>query len=57
MADLQDNKIIMIIIAFFIPPLAVAIKSGLNMTFVINLVLTLIFWLPGFIHALLVILK
>jgi uncharacterized membrane protein YqaE (UPF0057 family) len=57
MADLQDNKIIMIIIAFFIPPLAVAIKSGLNMTFVINLVLTLIFWIPGFIHALLVILK
>ena len=57
MADIQDNKIIMIIIAFLLPPLAVAIKSGIGTTFIINIVLTLIFWIPGFIHALLVILK
>lgn len=57
MADLQENKLIMIIIAFLLPPLAVGIKTGVSGTFVINIILTLIFWLPGFIHALLVILK
>ncbi|MBB5351883.1 uncharacterized membrane protein YqaE (UPF0057 family) [Haloferula luteola] len=50
------NKLLLIIIAFFLPPLAVALKEGLNGSFLLNLVLTLLFWLPGFIHALLVIL-
>lgn len=57
MADLQENKLIMIIIAFFLPPLAVGIKTGVSGSLLINIILTLIFWLPGFIHALLVILK
>ncbi|MGJ8696515.1 MAG: YqaE/Pmp3 family membrane protein [Verrucomicrobiaceae bacterium] len=52
---MSENKVLMAIIAFFLPPLAVAIKSGLGRSFIINLILTLLFWLPGFIHALLVI--
>lgn len=57
MADIQDNKIIMVIIAFLIPPVAVALKSGLGAGLIINIILTLLFWLPGFIHALIVLFK
>ncbi|MCC6545602.1 YqaE/Pmp3 family membrane protein [Candidatus Sumerlaeota bacterium] len=51
------NKIVLVIIAFFLPPLAVGLHKGLSGTFWLNLVLTFLFWLPGFIHALIVILK
>ena len=50
------NKLLLLILAFFIPPLAVGLHSGIGKSFVINLILTLIFWLPGMIHAFLVIL-
>jgi len=50
------NKILLIVLAFLLPPAAVAAKSGLSQSFWINLVLTLIFWIPGVIHALLVVL-
>ena len=54
----MDNKIVKIIIAIFIPPLAVYLhekKIGTN--FWIDLVLWFIFWLPGVIYALYLILK
>ena len=50
------NKLLLAIIAVFLPPLAVALKEGLSGSFFLNLILTLIFWLPGVIHALLVVL-
>lgn len=53
---MNDKKILKIIIAFFLPPLAVALVAGVGKRFVINLILTfLLFWLPGFIHAIFVI--
>ncbi len=52
----MDNKILLIIAAILLPPLAVGLKSGIGKTFVINLILTLIFFIPGVIHALLVVL-
>jgi len=48
-------KILQIILAFFLPPVAVALKEGLTGTFWINLLLTLIFFVPGLIHALIVV--
>lgn len=57
MADSDTNKLLLCVIAFFIPPLAVGLKSGINGTFVLNIILTLLFWLPGFLHALYVILN
>ncbi|GAA5481496.1 YqaE/Pmp3 family membrane protein [Haloferula sargassicola] len=51
-----SNKLLLAIIAIFLPPLAVALKEGLTGTFWLNLVLTLIFFIPGIIHALLVVL-
>ncbi len=49
------NKLALVILSFLLPPLAVAMKTGIDKTFVLNLILTLIFWIPGVIHALLVI--
>lgn len=51
----DDGKIIRIILAFLIPPLSVAIGRGIDNTFWLNLVLTLLFFLPGVIHALIVV--
>lgn len=50
------NKLLLVILAFFLPPLAVGLKNGFGGSFILNLILTLIFWLPGVIHALIVIL-
>ncbi|MEM9417735.1 MAG: YqaE/Pmp3 family membrane protein [Planctomycetota bacterium] len=49
--------LIKIILAIFLPPVAVLLHKGLGLTFVINLILTLLFVLPGTIHALWVIIK
>lgn len=53
---ISTNKLLMIIIAVILPPLAVALDSGLSKQFWISLVLTLLFYLPGLIYALYVIL-
>lgn len=44
-------SLLMILLTIFLPPVAVAIKQGIGVQFLINLVLTLIGWLPGVIHA------
>lgn len=44
-------SIIILIASILLPPLGVALKHGLGGTFLINLVLTLIFFVPGVIHA------
>ena len=51
------NKLIMILLCIFIPPVAVFIDRGLGKDFIINLILTLIFFLPGSIQALWLTLK
>ncbi|WP_121665380.1 YqaE/Pmp3 family membrane protein [Mesonia aquimarina] len=45
-------SILTIILSVLIPPLAVFLNKGLGKDFLINLILTLIFWLPGAVHAL-----
>lgn len=42
------------VIAFFIPPLAVLL-CGKPLQFLLNIILCLFFWLPGVIHAFLVV--
>ncbi len=49
-------KIIQIIIAILLPPLGVALKEGIGKSFLINVLLTLLGFIPGIIHALIVIL-
>ena len=45
-------KILKIILAIFLPPVAALLQVGLTAQFWINLVLTLLFFFPGMIHAL-----
>lgn len=49
--------ILKIILAILLPPLAVLLDSGVSGKFWINLILTLFFFIPGVIHALLIVLK
>jgi len=50
-------KLVQIIIGLLVPPLGVAMTVGIGPTFLINLLLTVLGWLPGSIHALWVISK
>ncbi len=59
-AEKRDDVrlLILVIICLFIPPLAVYLHQGSwNETCWINLLLTILFFLPGLIHGLIVILK
>ncbi|HJU17520.1 MAG TPA: YqaE/Pmp3 family membrane protein [Stellaceae bacterium] len=49
--------IIRIIIAILLPPLGVFLQVGLGRQFWINVLLTLLGYIPGIIHALWVILR
>ena len=49
------NAIVLAIICLLLPPLAVFLHSGLNRDFWINLVLTLLGFIPGLLHGLYVI--
>jgi uncharacterized membrane protein YqaE (UPF0057 family) len=53
----SDNQVLAIIFAILIPPVGVIIKEKGQVTtkFWISLLLTLLFWLPGAIYALLVV--
>jgi len=53
---LDTNTLLMIIIAILLPPVAVFLKKGAGMELVISIVLTILFWVPGVIYALLVVL-
>ncbi|WP_286262066.1 YqaE/Pmp3 family membrane protein [Thalassotalea atypica] len=45
------NKIIHIILALLLPPIAVFLKSGVGKDLLINIVLCLFFYVPGILHA------
>jgi len=48
----MDNKLVLIIIAIFLPPIAVFLKKGVGKALVINIILTLLVFFPGMGHAL-----
>lgn len=53
----DTNTLLLVIIAILLPPLAVFLYEGeINKNFWINLLLTLLFYIPGLIHALILIL-
>ncbi|RNI28360.1 YqaE/Pmp3 family membrane protein [Rufibacter immobilis] len=51
----DTNKILLIILAILIPPLAVGLYEGITSRFWISLLLTLLFFVPGLIYSLLVV--
>jgi uncharacterized membrane protein YqaE (UPF0057 family) len=53
----MDNKLFLVIAAIILPPLAVGLKVGLSGHFLLSVILTLIFYVPGLIHALWIVLR
>jgi uncharacterized membrane protein YqaE (UPF0057 family) len=51
------KKVLLIVLAILLPPLAVLAKSGVGKDLLINIVCCVFFWLPGIIHALWVVTK
>lgn len=49
-------NILKVLLAIFLPPVAVLMERGVGMSLLINIVLTLIGVIPGSIHAVLVML-
>lgn len=47
------NKVVLILLAIFLPPVAVFLKSNeLGKDLLINIALCLLFFVPGMVHAL-----
>jgi uncharacterized membrane protein YqaE (UPF0057 family) len=49
--------VIRIIVAILLPPLGVFLQVGLGLQFWLNILLTLLGYIPGIIHAIYIILK
>lgn len=45
------NKIVLIILAILLPPIAVFIKKGVGKDLIINILLCIVFFIPGVVHA------
>ncbi len=56
MGHLSTPDVLFIIVSFVLPPLAVFLKVGISAHFWINIILTVLGWVPGVIHALWVVL-
>lgn len=53
-SPLSESDILLIILCIILPPLAVYLMDGIGTSFWLDLILTLIFWLPGVIFAFIV---
>lgn len=51
------NKLVHIIIAILLPPVAVFLKSGVGKDLLINIILCFLFFIPGVLHAIWLITK
>lgn len=45
------NRLVLILLAIFLPPIAVFLKCGLGKDLLINVLLCLVLYVPGIIHA------
>jgi len=46
------NKIVLIVLSILLPPVAVFLKFGIGKDLIINIVLCILFFFPGVVHAL-----
>ncbi|MFT4975430.1 MAG: uncharacterized membrane protein YqaE (UPF0057 family) [Myxococcota bacterium] len=49
--DDGGQTFISLLLCGLLPPLGVFMKRGMGVPFLVNIVLTLFFWIPGMIHA------
>ncbi|MBL4762665.1 MAG: YqaE/Pmp3 family membrane protein [Gammaproteobacteria bacterium] len=54
---MKNNKILLIILAIFLPPISVFLQKKIGQDLIINIVLCLLFFIPGVLHALWITLK
>ncbi|KAJ2657053.1 hypothetical protein IWW48_004704, partial [Coemansia sp. RSA 1200] len=57
MACRNATDVLLLILAFFLPPLAVFFKRGCSGDLLINVVLTIFGYIPGMVHAWYLIIK
>lgn len=57
MGDTTTSKLLLVIIAILLPPLAVGLKEGVGGQLLLNILLCIFFWLPGLVHALYIVLR
>ena len=50
-------SILMILLTILLPPLPVALKEGIGLQLLLNILLTLLGYIPGIVHAVWVIAK
>lgn len=50
-------NVLRIVLAIFLPPVAAFLTVGFGLHFWLNLILTLLFFIPGVIHALWLVIK
>lgn len=51
------SSIIRIILAIFLPPIAVLVTAGIGIQFFLNILLTILGVIPGMIHALWIVMR
>jgi uncharacterized membrane protein YqaE (UPF0057 family) len=44
-------SLVNIVLAIFLPPVSIFINEGVSATLIINILLTIVGWVPGSIHA------
>jgi len=47
----STGDVFLYLLAIFLPPLAVLLKTGCDSNFIINIALSILGWIPGVIHA------
>lgn len=55
--QVTTNTALLVVAAVLLPPLAVYLVSGIGTQFWISIVLTILAWVPGILHALWVVLS
>ena len=53
----STNTLLLVIIAILLPPLAVGLKTGVGGHLLLSIILTIMFYVPGLLHALWVVLR
>jgi len=48
----DSSRLIHILLAIFLPPIAVFLKKGVGKDLIINIILCLLLFFPGMVHAL-----
>ena len=49
--DPSGSQLLIILMSILLPPLGVALSRGIGKQFLINIVLTLLGYVPGLVHA------